>query len=102
MAPTKPDDEDIRIVEYAGPHGALIVPEVGGSLEDQTYPRGVRREMPAAVLQRLHDMRITLDHPIVDHGRRTKERAAESLDAVRAENDRLAAHHGEPTAPGGV
>jgi hypothetical protein len=99
VAPTKPDD-DIRIVEYAGPHGALIVPEVGGTLDDQTYPRGVRREMPADVLQRLHDTGITRDHRMIDHGQRTKARTAEPID--RTADERLAAHHGEPLSPGGV
>jgi hypothetical protein len=102
MASSKPDDDDIRIVEYAGPHGALIVPEVGGTLDDQTYPKGLRREMPASVLRNLTATGITADHPLIDHGPRTRTRTAESLDQVRVESERAAAHHGEPASPGGV
>jgi hypothetical protein len=102
VAPSKPDDADIRIVEYAGPHGALIVPEVGGTLDDRTYPRGVRREMPADVLQRLNDTGITRDHRMIDHGARTKARTADPIEPTQTESARLAAHHGEPASPGGV
>lgn len=82
-------DDDIHIVEYAGPHGTLIVDSV-------EYLRGAAREMPAATLQRLNDTGVTADHRIIDHGRRTKTRVA---DPVLPVVDLPSAGHGEPAAP---
>lgn len=87
--PSDQTDDDIRIVEYAGPHGTLIVDGV-------EYPRGVLVEMPASTLQRLNDTGITADHRVIDHGKRTKTRVADSPVPVV---DLPSAGHGEPAAP---
>jgi hypothetical protein len=88
-AQSEATDDDIRIVEYAGPHGTLIVDNV-------EYPRGVLVEMPVSTLQRLNDTRVTADHRVIDHGKRTKTRVADPPAPVV---DLPSAGHGEPAAP---
>jgi hypothetical protein len=88
-------DDDVLIVEYQGPSGTVII-------DDVPYPRFERREMTKATLQRLKDTGIHADHPFLVHGTRTKTRQADPPGSSRTESERLAAHHGEPAAPGGV
>jgi hypothetical protein len=90
------DDRSVPlIVEYQGPRGAVIIDGI-------EYPRMVKREMPREVHQRLVDTGVAVDHPFLVHGPRTKSRVADPGNPTLEESARLAAHHGEPTSPGGV